>query len=288
MPTAARCRWLPRGSRIPTALAATTTCWSRAPARVQLRAGRGRAGCACSRRTRRRRSAGWRRSTPWLQPLRRASSLTGDAGGGKPELTVQVVIATPEIEAAVRKAAEEVPVTLTAVALRRSPRTRRPASPAPSDPACVAVVLGNRRGRRRARPRPCRTRTRQPTRALASTTDRHGDPAGSVTTGSRGCGFTVGYFPARSSATAPTLGKATSRGMGSCPRRRTACGPASSTTRSPASTTRPTATLGSLRAPRRADPQQGCPASSWTSIPSAVHWTRPPISVAAHAHRRRG
>lgn len=41
--------------------------------------------------------------------------VTADAGGMKPEVNVHVVIITPEIEAAVRKAAKDVPVTLTAV-----------------------------------------------------------------------------------------------------------------------------------------------------------------------------
>lgn len=71
--------------------------------------------------------------------------LTGDAGGVKPELTVQVVIATPEIEAAVRKAAEEVPVTLTAVFTPVAPDTPS-TSPAPSDPTSSPSTSTSRPG----------------------------------------------------------------------------------------------------------------------------------------------
>lgn len=58
--------------------------------------------------------------------------LTISGGGIKPELEVQVVILTPEIEAAVRKAAEEVPFTLTAVF---TPVDATTPSVAPTDPA---------------------------------------------------------------------------------------------------------------------------------------------------------
>lgn len=72
--------------------------------------------------------------------------LSGDAGGVEPILRVQVVIATPEIEAAIRDAAGEVPVEIgavfTPVDTTSSPSPEPPAEPSdPVEPA-LRVLSG--------------------------------------------------------------------------------------------------------------------------------------------------